>query len=116
APSPAAGEPAAPALRASGSGDDPVGGGEEILPGGAKIITLGDASSGQRPDLREEARYGPLPKIAMDGTMPFRAYASPAPPLDRSTPRIAIVIGGMGLSTTGTENAIRTLPGEITLA
>src|SRR5690606_17848248 len=112
---PAAGEEATPGLRAAGRVDGPAAT-EETLPGGAKIITLDEVSSDVRPDLQETARYGPLPRIAANGTMPFRAYANPAPPLDRSTPRIAVVIGGMGLSTTGTESAIRTLPEEITLA
>src|SRR5690606_455059 len=96
-----------------GAADPPT---EETLPGGARIITLGGEEPADRADLTEDARYGPLPRIAQDGTMPFRAYARPAPPLDRSTPRIAIVLGGMGLSTIGTEGAIRSLPEEITLA
>ncbi|MCB1476027.1 MAG: divergent polysaccharide deacetylase family protein [Rhodobiaceae bacterium] len=121
-PAPAGGDQSAPALRAPVSASEaettreaPT---EQNLPGGAKIISLGDSrsSSGDRTDLQEESRYGALPKIALDGTMPFRAYARPAPPLDRSTPRIAVVIGGMGLSTVGTETAIRNLPEEITLA
>ncbi|MGE0230192.1 MAG: divergent polysaccharide deacetylase family protein [Flavobacteriaceae bacterium] len=122
APAPAAGDSSPPALRApvsSAENEAPNAvPSERNLPGGAKIISLEDdgADMGERAELREESRYGALPKIALDGTMPFRAYARPAPPLDRSTPRIAIVVGGMGLSSVGTENAIHTLPEEITLA
>ena len=66
------------------------------------------------PALIEETDNGPLPIIADDGTRPVDRYARPWSGA-RGT-RIAIVIAGLGLSQTGTQRAIRTLPEEITLA
>lgn len=65
-------------------------------------------------DLIEESEYGPLPKRADDGRRPFDVYARPWSGARGA--RIAIVIGGLGLSQTGTQNAIERLPGEVTLA
>ena len=65
------------------------------------------------PDLVEDSPYGTLPKIGDDGRRPFETYARPWSGA-RGT-RVAIVVGGLGLSQTGTQNAIRELPSEITL-
>ncbi len=67
--------------------------------------------------LVENSRYGPLPVISRDGRRPAEVYSSATPASkSEALPRIAIVIGGMGLSTTATETAIDALPGEVTLA
>jgi polysaccharide deacetylase 2 family uncharacterized protein YibQ len=78
--------------------------------------TLGEAHFTHLPDraLIEESEMGPLPVRGPDGRRPFDVYARPWS--GGSGPRIAIVIGGLGLSQTGTQNAIERLPGEITLA
>lgn len=65
-------------------------------------------------DLLEASPYGPIPVIGPDGTRPVEQYARPWSGA-RGT-RIAIVVGGLGLSQTGTQNAIRKLPPEVTLA
>lgn len=65
-------------------------------------------------DLIEDTPEGRLPIVGPDGLRPMEQYARPWSGA-RGT-RIAIVVGGLGLSQTGTQNAIRTLPGEITLA
>lgn len=65
-------------------------------------------------DLLEDSAFGKLPKTGADGLRSLEQYARPWSGA-RGT-RIAIVIGGLGLSQTGTQNAIRTLPPEITLA
>lgn len=65
-------------------------------------------------DLLEDSAFGKLPQTGADGLRPLEQYARPWSGA-RGT-RIAIVIGGLGLSQTGTQNAIRTLPPEITLA
>jgi hypothetical protein len=65
------------------------------------------------PALIEQTENGPLPKIAADGTPPQRAYAAPA--LDNGKPRIAIVIGGLGISAKMTAAALATLPPQVTL-
>jgi polysaccharide deacetylase 2 family uncharacterized protein YibQ len=68
------------------------------------------------PDLIEQSAYGPLPRVSPDGRKPREAYARRAPPVAAGTPRIALVISGMGLSQTGTQNAITALPKDVTLA
>jgi polysaccharide deacetylase 2 family uncharacterized protein YibQ len=57
---------------------------------------------------------GPLPIIAQDGRTPFEAYRRPF--LANGRPKVALVIGGLGLNTRATQAAIETLPGEITLS
>lgn len=64
--------------------------------------------------LIEDTPEGKLPMVAADGTRPFDRYARPWSGA-RGT-RIAIVIGGLGLSQTGTQRALKELPEEITLA
>ncbi|MEX3011641.1 divergent polysaccharide deacetylase family protein [Hoeflea sp. TYP-13] len=66
------------------------------------------------PELLEKSQYGRLPVIGADGGRAVDAYARPWSGA-RGT-RIAIVVGGLGLSQTGTQYAINTLPEEITLA
>jgi polysaccharide deacetylase 2 family uncharacterized protein YibQ len=57
---------------------------------------------------------GPLPVIAPDGRTPFQAYARPFTGDGR--PKIALVIGGLGLNARITQTAIETLPPEVTLS
>lgn len=87
------------------------------------VIVVRDPSSANRdqrlahlPDraLIEESETGPLPVRGADGRRPFDAYAREWSGA-RGT-RVAIVIGGLGLSQTGTQEAIDKLPSEITLA
>ena len=65
-------------------------------------------------DLVEANNYGPLPRIAADGTRPLDAYARP-PDAGGGTTRVAIVIGGIGIDADGSDQAIA-LPGQVTLA
>jgi polysaccharide deacetylase 2 family uncharacterized protein YibQ len=65
-------------------------------------------------DLLEDSPYGPLPVVGKDGLRPMDQYARPWSGA-RGT-RIAIVVGGLGLSQTGTQKAIDQLPEEVTLA
>lgn len=66
------------------------------------------------PDLLEDSPFGPLPVRAADGMRPLDAYARGWSGARGA--RIAIVVTGLGLSQTGTQHAIRTLPEGITLA
>jgi polysaccharide deacetylase 2 family uncharacterized protein YibQ len=66
------------------------------------------------PALVENTPTGPLPRIADDGTTPMRAYAPPA--FSDGHPRIAVVIGGLGISAKQTEAALKGLPAGVTLA
>jgi polysaccharide deacetylase 2 family uncharacterized protein YibQ len=118
-PPPVAGQPAAPAA----------------APGG-NTITIIDGSSGKRQDVpipgqpadksaadqvdqrfTEASRDGPVPRIAADGTRPAEAFAQPVKAIpDRpNAPRIAIVVGGLGISAVGTSEALAKLPGPVTL-
>ncbi len=67
------------------------------------------------PDLIRQGKYGPLPQIGADGRRPSHAYARPFD-AGKGRPQIALMIGGMGLSKTATELAIRELPPEVTLS
>jgi uncharacterized protein len=66
----------------------------------------------------ENAADGPLPKLSSDGRRPFDVYARPIHKniLQSSQPKIAILLGGMGINTALTDRAIKDLPEEITLA
>jgi polysaccharide deacetylase 2 family uncharacterized protein YibQ len=57
---------------------------------------------------------GPLPVIAPDGRTPAEAYARPFTSDGR--PKIAMVIGGLGLNAKATREAIDMLPAEVTLS
>lgn len=71
---------------------------------------------GTEVGLVEMSRYGPLPAIAPDGRRPFDAYSRPLGQVSAAGPRVAIVLGGLGLSAVTTETAIDRLPAEVTLA
>lgn len=66
----------------------------------------------------ERSRYGPLPKVAANGRKPADAYARPVrrAVLTSAKPKIALVIGGLGLNARRTRDAIEMLPGVVTLA
>ena len=70
------------------------------------------------PRLIETSRSGPLPRVGADGARPFEVYARPVlldPKLRAGAPRIALMVGGLGLNAEGTEAAIAKLPGAVTL-
>ena len=65
----------------------------------------------------EMTPQGPIPKIAADGTRPADAFARPVRPLPGKpdAPRIALIVGGLGISANATADAIGKLPGPVTL-
>jgi polysaccharide deacetylase 2 family uncharacterized protein YibQ len=91
---------------------------------GAIVITIPDNAATVKlataPDSRlvERSRFGLLPKIGLDGATPAQVYARPAgpPPVGKVAGRIAILVGGLGISPTGTADAIAKLPGPVSLA
>jgi polysaccharide deacetylase 2 family uncharacterized protein YibQ len=112
-------------------------------PAGSKTVTIIDGSSGKRQQvvipntpndpsdkstpngkpaaseerLTEPSRHGPLPKISQDGVRPADAFAQPVQnTVDSDAPRIAIVMGGLGIGATNTSDAIKRLPGPVTFA
>lgn len=57
---------------------------------------------------------GPLPVIAADGRTPAQAYARPF--IADGRPKVALVIGGLGLNAKATRDAIEDLPPQVTLS
>ena len=99
-----------------------------------KTITIIDGSTGKRQEvaipgsrdvrapleqrLLETTRHGAIPRIAPDGARPAEIYARAMKPLEgrKDGPRIAIVIGGLGISANVTQQAMQKLPGPVTFA
>ena len=98
----------------------PEEGGDDA--GGGVIVIRDPSTLGQNlrvahlPDraLIEDSEIGPLPMRAADGRRPFDVYARPWSGARGA--RVAVVIGGLGVSQTGTQAAIAGLPPEVTLA
>ena len=72
------------------------------------------------PDRRivEKTSSGLLPKIGADGARAAEVYARPVltgAKLKPGAPRIAIIVGGLGLNAASTSEAVGTLPGAVTL-
>jgi polysaccharide deacetylase 2 family uncharacterized protein YibQ len=105
-------------------------------PPGSKTVTIIDGSSGARqqvviPDnsattatplldskLLEATRHGAIPKIGPDGTRPSARYAQARdlPPDKKDAPLVALVIGGLGISASGTADAFTRMPPPVTFA
>jgi polysaccharide deacetylase 2 family uncharacterized protein YibQ len=111
---------------------------DKAAPGKTTTITIIDGKTGSRQEVLvpaptgaaptaeaaphdqkfvEMTPHGPIPKIAADGTRPADAFARPVKPLaDKpDAPRIALIVAGLGVSTTATAAAIAKLPGPVTL-
>lgn len=90
---------------------------------GSVIIRVPDAQTlvklAPAPDRRlvERGRHGILPKMGSDGMRPADVYARPVTAQQRNAPvRIAIVVGGLGISTGITSDAIQKLDPAVSLA
>lgn len=68
------------------------------------------------PRVSERTDYGFLPNMGVGGVRPLDVYARQVVSEFTSIPKIAIVIGGLGLSKTGTEHALARLPVDVTFA
>lgn len=82
-------------------------------PGTSLIATNGAVISD--PALIEMTSDGPLPKISSDGRAPMAVYARHSDATD-PRPRVAVVLGGLGLSSSVTQTAVDELPPGITFA
>jgi hypothetical protein len=67
------------------------------------------------PLLLEASRHGPLPRIGPESRSSIRTYARAFDREDRR-PRVAIILGNIGMHGQHSEEAIRRLPGAVTLA
>ncbi len=101
---------------------------------GAQTVTIIDGSSGAHHDvvvpgkdgpqssadrrLLEMTPHGNIPKIARDGTRALALYAHPVklPANRKDAPRIAVIVGGLGISARSTAEALARLPASITFA
>ena len=86
----------------------------EPTPVGIRALT----EFGVDPDLIEETPNGPIPQMGGSGKTPFATYsrASIGPGAADGKALIAIVVTGLGLSESGTLDAIAKLPDNVTLA
>lgn len=124
---PAGGAPAA----------SPAAPSKKTVPPGSTTVTIIDGSSGKSreviipgkssaaapqapPDTKmvEMTRHGPIPKTGPDGARAYALYAEKrAVPADKKDwPRIAMIVGGLGISASGTADALAHLPAPITFA
>lgn len=67
------------------------------------------------PALLEASRQGALPRVGSDGRTSIRTYARAFDRAD-TRPRVAVVVAGIGLSASQTEEALRRLPPAVGLA
>ncbi|MEP0940496.1 MAG: divergent polysaccharide deacetylase family protein [Rhizobiaceae bacterium] len=65
------------------------------------------------PDLVEKSEFGSLPRISDGNVRPLDAYSRSSGVSGAN--RVAVIVGGLGLSQTGTQAAIRDLPSSISL-
>jgi len=91
-----------------------------VIPGGPSTPNTPSPPEHDAVDQRfvEMTPHGPIPKIASDGVRPAEAFARPVkpPPGKPDAPRIALIVGGLGVSAGSTAEAIAKLPGAVTLA
>lgn len=69
------------------------------------------------PQLLERGAFGAIPKRGGDGRRPLDAYSREAATEGNfGVARVVLIVGGIGISQTSSQNAIRKLPGAVTLA
>lgn len=70
------------------------------------------------PSITETSAWGPLPRVNGRGDSAAKLYArrTSLSVIHSDSPKIALLLGGMGLNRKLTEQAIRDLPADITLA
>ena len=91
--------------------------------GGSMIIDVPQALSlrlAPAPDRRltEKSRFGLLPRVGADGARPADVYARPvfaSAKLKPGAPRVALLVGGLGLNPASTADAIARLPAAVSL-
>jgi polysaccharide deacetylase 2 family uncharacterized protein YibQ len=127
---------ATPAAQAKGNppaqaADAPV---DKNAPPGSKTVTIIDGSSGKRQDvvvadaartaagpanidehLTEATPQGAIPTVGPNGARAADVYARPVKSA-AAGPRVAIMVGGLGVSASATGEALAKLPAAVTLA
>jgi hypothetical protein len=92
-----------------------VGGEEASLPRPGRVEALTPAP---QKSVSEKGPFGLLPRIGRSGQTPFGVYGRSVDPalLASGQPKVALLIGGMGLNAGLTAKAIAGLPGDVSLA
>jgi polysaccharide deacetylase 2 family uncharacterized protein YibQ len=87
-------------------------------PAGRASEKSGGALAPVNGKLLEQSRHGAIPKIGPGGLRAYTAYAQARqlPAASKDRPRIAIVVGALGISASGTADAFSQLPGTVTFA
>jgi polysaccharide deacetylase 2 family uncharacterized protein YibQ len=107
----------------------PAEGGQTIniidgMSGNARAVRIAvppgeERASGLDPRMIERGPHGPLPRIAPDGRKPHEAYARAfrlAGADQAGLPRVAVLVGGLGISQRTTAEALAKLPGAVSFA
>lgn len=89
-------------------------GGTGPVPIAAPVRAASPLPAAPFPGLHQNGPGGPLPIVARDGRTAFSAYSRPFTP--NGKPRIALMMGGLGLNAATTRAAIERLPAEVTLS
>jgi polysaccharide deacetylase 2 family uncharacterized protein YibQ len=98
---------------------------EVVIPATAGTPRAGNAAApaaneaaAPNPKLTETSRHGSIPKIGPDGAKPAEVYARPVKLAAGKPdgPRIAIIVSGLGIGSSGTAEALAKLPGPVTFA
>jgi polysaccharide deacetylase 2 family uncharacterized protein YibQ len=130
-------DPSHPQAMAKTAGEQGPAAEAAMPPPGGRTITIIDGSSGKHKsvvvpgnrgapvpkagvdnELLQETHEGMIPKIGPDGMRAFARYATPreVPENRKDAPRIAIIVGGLGISAAATAEALTKLPPPVTLA
>jgi polysaccharide deacetylase 2 family uncharacterized protein YibQ len=88
-----------------------------VIPAEGKPAASPDGASLEQKFI-EMTPHGPIPQVSADGVRPAEAFAQPVKPIPGKpdAPRVALIIGGLGVSTSLTSDAIGKLPAAVTLA
>ncbi len=122
-----AAEPAAPQAPLAMNAPTTAGAAGDVQTTGVIPVAAIAADPGPGPlpavpvaELVEESQYGPLPKVSPDGRRPVDVYARPSRYAARATAgepaRIAILVSDLGELDSATAEAIKSLPGPISVA
>lgn len=95
------------------------------MPGGSPMASAGPGPTTRRAPsdplpaaplagVVQPGPLGPLPVISASGQTPFQAYARPF--RSNGKPKVALIVGGLGLNAAATRTAIERLPPEVTLS
>jgi polysaccharide deacetylase 2 family uncharacterized protein YibQ len=88
----------------------------DIVPVPPPASPLGHTTAAPDPDLMEAGPHGALPRIATNGRTSMLAYAHLPEARDSQQPRIAMIVGGVGLNPGIAEQAVQQLPPSVVLA